>query len=87
MFAYVITCDIDNNVLKGLMCKQFGGNMLSDKDRAVVASMVRTGMSLETLKLSFPGFETVDLVNVYEEEHSRISEETVDEIEISCNCS
>lgn len=61
--------------------------MLSDKDRAVVASMVRTGMSFETLKLSFPGYENADLVSVYEEEQSRISEEVSDEMKISCNCS
>ena len=38
------------------------------KDEAVVASMVRTGMSLDTLKRSFPQFDGADVEKGYMEE-------------------
>ena len=42
--------------------------MLSEKDKAVVASMVRTGMGLDTLKRSFPQFDACDVESIYVEE-------------------
>ena len=38
--------------------------MLSEKDKAAVASMVRTGMSLDTLKRSFPQFDKTDVESI-----------------------
>lgn len=61
--------------------------MLSMKDEAVVASMVRTGMSLDTLKRSFPQFDAADVEKVYMEEKRMTSDELAEEIKISCNCS
>ena len=61
--------------------------MLSEKDKAVVASMVRTGMSLDTLKRSFPQFDKTDVENVYAEEKKMSADELAEEIKISCNCS
>lgn len=61
--------------------------MLSMKDEAVVASMVRTGMSLDTLKRSFPQFDGADVEKVYMEEKRMTSDELAEEIKISCNCS
>ena len=61
--------------------------MLSEKDKAVVASMVRTGMSLDTLKKSFPQFDKADEENVYAEEKKMRVDELAEEIKISCNCS
>ena len=39
--------------------------MLSEKDKSVVYSMCQTGMSLETLKMSFPSFDQKDIEEVY----------------------
>lgn len=61
--------------------------MLSEKDKAVVASMVRTGMSLDTLKRSFPQFDKTDVESVYAEEKKMSADELAEEIYISCNCS
>ncbi len=61
--------------------------MLSEKDKAVVASMVRTGMSLDTLKRSFPQFDKADVESVYMEEKKMNADELAEEIKISCNCS
>lgn len=61
--------------------------MLSEKDKAVVASMVRTGMSLDTLKKSFPQFDKADVESVYMEEKKMSADELAEEIKISCNCS
>lgn len=60
--------------------------MLSEKDRAVVYSMCRTGMSIDTLKLSFPQFNNEDIESIYDEYNN---EATVisEDINISCNCS
>lgn len=60
--------------------------MLSDRDKAVVAEMCRTGMALEVLKQSFPQFDSSEVEEVYFE----LSKEQIKssfEIEISCNCS
>lgn len=40
--------------------------MLSEKDRSVVDSYARCGMSLETLYISFPGFDKEDIKAVYD---------------------
>lgn len=61
--------------------------MLSEKDKAVVASMVRTGMSLDTLKRSFTQFDKTDVESVYAEEKKMSADELAEEIKISCNCS
>ena len=61
--------------------------MLSEKDKAVVASMVRTGMSLDTLKRSLPQFDKTDVESVYAEEKKMSADELAEEIKISCNCS
>ena len=61
--------------------------MLSEKDKSVVASMVRTGMSLDTLKKSFPKFDSADVEEIYISETESQSGEVADEIIISCNCS
>lgn len=61
--------------------------MLSEKDKAVVASMVRTGMSLDTLKRIFPQFDACDVESVYAEEKKMSADELPEEIKISCNCS
>ena len=61
--------------------------MLSEKDKAVVVSMVRTGMSLDTLKRSFPQFDKADVEIVYAEEKKMSADELAEEIKISCNCS
>ena len=61
--------------------------MLSEKDKAVVASMVRTGMSLDTLKRSFPQFDKTDVESVYAEEKKMSADELAEEMKISCNCS
>ena len=60
--------------------------MLLEKDRAVIADMCRTGMSLEVLKKSFPQFTGEDIEAVYNEQNSR-STDDFEEITISCNCS
>lgn len=61
--------------------------MISEKDRAVVASMVRTGMSLDTLKRSFPKFDPSEVEAIFTEEKRMWSEESEEETSVSCNCS
>ncbi|MCQ2080931.1 MAG: hypothetical protein MJZ11_04685 [Lachnospiraceae bacterium] len=61
--------------------------MISEKDKAVVASMVRTGMSLDTLKRSFSQFDAKDIEDIYTEETSLKTDESLEDIKISCNCS
>lgn len=61
--------------------------MISEKDKAVVASMVRTGMSLDTLKRSFSQFEAKDIETIYADEKKMTADELAEEIKISCNCS
>lgn len=61
--------------------------MISDKDKAVIASMVRTGMSLDTLKISFPQFDAKDIENIYADEKETTVDVLADEIKISYNCS
>lgn len=60
--------------------------MLSEKDKSVVYSMCQVGMSLETLKVSFPQFDFNDIKDVFAKyQNERI--EDFDSIPISCNCS
>lgn len=59
---------------------------MSEKDKAVVASMVRAGMSLEVLKKSFPQFNEKDVEQIFLEEKENDSDYT-EEIRLSCNCS
>ena len=40
--------------------------MLSERDRAVVDSYARCGMSLDTLYMSFPSFNKEDIKAVYD---------------------
>jgi len=61
--------------------------MLSERDKAVVAEMCRTGMDLEVLKRSFPQFDSNDVEKIYGEQHESDSESYDEEIRISCNCS
>lgn len=61
--------------------------MMSEKDKAVIASMVRTGMSLDTLKTSFKQFDEADVERIYDEEKKMSENEPEEEITISCNCS
>ena len=61
--------------------------MISEKDKAVVASMVRTGMNLDTLKRSFPQFDASDIEKIYAEENRMSQEELAEEIKSSYNCS
>jgi len=61
--------------------------MLCEKDKAVVASMVRTGMSLDVLKKSFPQFSSEDVEKIFNEENGISEEVSVEDITISCNCS
>lgn len=61
--------------------------MLSEKDKAVVASMVRTGMDLETLKSIFPKFDKRDIEEVYKEGKNKKEEGEELHGGISCNCS
>lgn len=60
--------------------------MLSERDKSVVYTMCQTGMSLETLKISFPKFDFEDIKSVYEE-YKQNNNEEAEEITISCNCS
>lgn len=60
--------------------------MLSERDRAVVAEMCRTGMALDVLKMSFPQFDASDVEQIYNEQHKN-SADDFEEIKISCNCS
>ena len=59
--------------------------MISDKDRAVVLEMCRTGMNLEVLKKCFPQFEENDIEMLYNENKS--NKQVTEGISISCNCS
>ena len=66
--------------------------MISDKDRAVVLEMCRTGMNLDVLIKCFPQFSTEDIELLYKEH--LVSEErrnadglSIERISISCNCS
>lgn len=66
--------------------------MISDKDRAVVLEMCRTGMSLEVLKKCFPQFDGNDLETLYNEQKTNEQRKQVDGlsiegVSISCNCS
>ena len=60
--------------------------MLLEKDKSVVYSMCQTGMSLETLKMSFPQFDYEDIKAVYED-YKADSDFEPEDITISCNCS
>jgi len=60
--------------------------VLSERDRAVVAEMCRTGMSLDVLKRSFPQFDSSAIEVVYHEQNRDKSDDAFD-IGISCNCS
>lgn len=46
---------------------------MSERDRAVVDAYARTGMSLETLVMSFPQFAKEDVNDVYNEYKLSIS--------------
>lgn len=61
--------------------------MLSEKDRAVVCNFIRTGMSLETLKLSFKQFPAEDIEELYNSESGAKYDEMEGIGNISCNCS
>lgn len=61
--------------------------MLSEKDSAVVAAYARTGMSLETLIASFPGFAREDVEAVFQKIKSEYVEEEGLDTNISINCS
>lgn len=60
---------------------------MSEKDKAVVASMVRAGMSLEVLKKSFPQFDEKDVEQIYLEEKEATDNDYSEKISLSCNCS
>lgn len=60
--------------------------MLLEKDKSVVYSMCQTGMSLDTLKMSFPQFDYEDIKAVYEG-YKADSDFEPEDITISCNCS
>lgn len=60
--------------------------MISEKDKAVIAQMCMTGMSLEVLKKSFPQFDPKDIELVYNEQSKSDIDDSF-EINISCNCS
>lgn len=61
--------------------------MLSEKDKAVVCNFIRTGMSLETLKLSFKQFSAEDIEKLCKSECGAKYEEIESMGNISCNCS
>lgn len=64
--------------------------MISDKDRAVILEMCRTGMSLEVLKKCFPQFDPGDVEKLYNENQKREQQKQSDGgegISLSCNCS
>ena len=61
--------------------------MLSEKDMAVVCNFIRTGMSLETLKLSFRQFSAEDIEELYKSESGAKYDEIEGVGNISCNCS
>jgi len=58
--------------------------MLSEKDKAVVFEMSRTGMSLETLKRSFPKFPEEDIEEIYNECNN--TDVSYTNFEDSCGC-
>lgn len=60
--------------------------MISDRDRAVIESMCRTGMELDTVKGCFPKFSDEDIETVYNEVRNSSHGDAPD-IQISCNCS
>lgn len=60
--------------------------MLSERDRAAIINMCQTGMSLDTLILSFPQFKADDIKAIYNEYINDTPIET-SSITISCNCS
>ena len=60
--------------------------VLSERDRAVVAEMCRTGMTLDVLKRSFPQFDPVDVETIYHELNNDQAEDSFN-VKISCNCS
>ena len=61
--------------------------MLSEKDSAVVEAYARTGLSLETLIASFPGFASEDVEMVFQKIKSECVEEEGFDTTISINCS
>lgn len=63
-----------------------GVAMLSERDRAVVCNMIRTGMALETLKSIFKQFDEKDVEEVYISEH-RDNYGDSEGIIVSYNCS
>lgn len=60
--------------------------MLSERDKAVVAQMCRTGMALDVLIESFPQFDKSDVEAVFNEEKESESDD-FGELRISINCS
>lgn len=60
---------------------------MTEKDKSVVASMVRTGMSVEVLKKSFPQFDADEVEKIYNDEKSLENDDSPNEIRLSCNCS
>lgn len=60
--------------------------MISDRDKAVIESMCRTGMDLETLKGCFSKFSEEDVEEIYLRENQKRQNDAPDII-ISCNCS
>lgn len=60
--------------------------MLLERDKSVIYSMCQTGMALETLKRSFPQFNSLYIEAVYEEYKNSGMDES-EGISISCNCS
>ena len=61
--------------------------MISERNRAVVRNFIRTGMSLETLKLSFKQFPAEDIEKLYNSESGAKYDEIEGVGNISCNCS
>lgn len=59
--------------------------MLSERDRSVISTYVRTNMSLEVLIKSFPQFDRSDIEEIYNMEKK--NNQSSDEITISINCS
>ena len=62
--------------------------MLSEKDKSVIDSYARSGMSLETLYLSFPKFDKEDVKAVYDAYKSeKVADDNNYSGGISINCS
>ena len=59
--------------------------MISERDKSVVITYVRTGMSLETLIRSFPQFDADEITKLYQEE--REIDGAVTNTGLSINCS